>query len=264
MSTSTTPHAFVAGGTSGINLAIAQRYAELGWAVSVMSRSQDNVDAALAGLTQIAGDGPRPLGFAADVRDPDAVGSALAAAAAEHGPIDALVSGAAGNFVAPANELSPNGFRTVVEIDLQGTFHVLRGAWDHLRKPGASIVNITAAQSWVPISGQVHVGAAKAGIDQVTRGLAVEWGPAGVRVNSVAPGPVEGTEGMRRLAPTPASVEAWTEAVPLRRFAQTADVVNAVEWLTSPAASYVTGVVLSVDGGLALSGGAVIDRAIRA
>lgn len=260
----TTPrHAFVAGGTSGINLAIAHRYASEGWAVSVLSRSRDKVDAAVAELTRSAGSGPQPLGFVADVRDAEAVATAISTAAEQHGPIDALVSGAAGNFVAPAAELSPNGFRTVVDIDLQGTFHVMRGAWEHLRKPGASIVNITAAQSWIPVPGQVHVGAAKAGVDQVTRGLAVEWGPVGVRVNSVAPGPVEGTEGMRRLAPTPASVDAWTDAVPLRRFATTDDVVNAVTWLTSPQASYVTGVVLCVDGGLALSGGAAIDRAMR-
>lgn len=259
----TTRHAFVAGGTSGINLAIARRYAADGWAVSVLSRSQEKVDAALEELRAASAGGPEPIGVAADVRDAEAVAAALADAAQQHGPIDALVSGAAGNFVAPAAELSPNGFRTVVDIDLQGTFHVMRGAWDHLRKPGASIVNITAAQSWIPVPGQVHVGAAKAGVDQVTRGLAVEWGPVGVRVNSVAPGPVEGTEGMRRLAPTPASVEAWTDAVPLRRFATTDDVVNAVTWLTSPQASYVTGVVLCVDGGLALSGGAAIDRAMR-
>lgn len=260
-----TSHAFVAGGTSGINLEIARAYARRGWAVSVLSRSQDNVDAAVATLAQEGEPGsPVPSGHAADVRDAEAVSTALAGAAAQHGPIDALVSGAAGNFVAPANELSSNGFRTVVDIDLLGTFNVVRGAWDHLRRPGASIVNITAAQSWVPIPGQVHVGAAKAGIDQVTRTLAVEWGPAGVRVNSVAPGPVEGTEGMRRLAPTPTSIDAWTEAVPLRRFATTDDIVSAVHWLTSPEASYVTGVVLSVDGGLALAGSGAIDRAIRA
>lgn len=257
-------HAFVAGGTSGINLEVARAYARRGWSVSVLSRSADKVAAAVAALAdEVPEHGPAPLGFAADVRDAQAVADALGSAAEQHGPIDALVSGAAGNFVAPAHELSANGFRTVVDIDLIGTFHVVRGAWDHLRKPGASIVNVTAAQSWVPIPGQVHVGAAKAGIDQVTRVLAVEWGPSGVRVNSVAPGPVEGTEGMRRLAPTDASIEAWTEAVPLRRFASTTDVVNAVLWLTSAEASYVTGVVLSVDGGLALAGSAAIDRAIR-
>ncbi|WP_229053422.1 SDR family oxidoreductase [Aeromicrobium sp. Leaf350] len=253
-----TDHAFVAGGTSGINLAIARAYAERGWSVSVLSRSQDKVDAALATL------GEGALGYAADVRDAEAVAAAIASAAEQHGPIDALVSGAAGNFVSPAADLSPNGFRTVVEIDLLGTFNVMRGAWDHLRKPGASIVNISAAQSWLPVPGQIHVGAAKAGIDQVTRTLAMEWGPEGVRVNSVAPGPVEGTEGMRRLAPTQAAVDAWTEAVPLRRFATTDDVVNAVTWLTSPESAYVTGVVLSVDGGLALGGSGMIHRAMHA
>ncbi|MFX7760046.1 SDR family NAD(P)-dependent oxidoreductase, partial [Acinetobacter baumannii] len=90
------------------------------------------------------------------------------------GPLDVLVSGAAGNFIAPAEQLSSNGFRTVVDIDLQGTFHVMRAAWPHLRKPGASIINISAGQSWLPMPGQVHVCAAKAGIDQITRTLAME------------------------------------------------------------------------------------------
>ncbi|MGV9824628.1 SDR family oxidoreductase [Gordonia sp. NPDC003429] len=248
---------FIAGGTSGINLALAQRFAERGDSVAVLSRSKEKVDDAVATL------GSTALGFAADVRDADAVAAAFAETAERFGPIDVVVSGAAGNFVAPAAELSPRGFGAVVDIDLRGTWHVMHAAWPHLRKPGASIINISAAQSWLPTPGQVHVSAAKAGVDQVTRTLAMEWGPAGVRVNSIAPGPIRGTEGMARLAPTKASEDAWTQAVPLARFGSTEDIWNAVDWLTSDAASYVTGVVLSVDGGLSLGGSSAITAAIR-
>lgn len=251
---------FVAGGTSGINLAIAEDFARHGHRVAVLSRSAEKVDAAVAALRPY---GPA-LGFAADVRDPDAVSAALTSTADHWGPIDVVISGAAGNFVSPAEELSPGGFKVVVDIDLLGTFNVMRQAWPHLRKPGACIVNITAAQSWLPVVGQIHVGAAKAGVDQVTRSLALEWGPHGVRVNAVAPGPVEGTEGMKRLAPTAASEQAWIRAVPLRRFAVMEDVVSAVRWLTSHEAAYVTGTVLSVDGGLALGGSAAMTNAMYA
>ena len=260
MSASAGLNVLIAGGTSGINLEIARAYAASGAQVSVLSRTQEKVDQAVAELSATT----EAVGFAADVRDISAVESAVEATAEKWGPLDVVVSGAAGNFVAPAAELSANGFKTVVDIDLLGTFNVCRASWPHLRKPGASLVNITAAQSWLPTAGQVHVGAAKAGIDQLTRTLALEWGPSGVRVNAVAPGPVEDTEGMRRLAPTQAARDAWTRAVPLGRFAHTDDICQAVLWLTSPSASYITGTVLSVDGGLALGGSSAISAAMQA
>jgi NAD(P)-dependent dehydrogenase (short-subunit alcohol dehydrogenase family) len=250
---------FVAGGSSGINLAIATAFAQAGARVAILSRQQDKIDAALAHLHSV---GSEALGFAADVRDAAAVLQAFAQTAQAWGPLDVVVSGAAGNFVAPAAQLSPNGFKSVMDIDLLGTFHVMRAAWEHLRKPGAALLNITAAQSWMPTPGQIHVCAAKAGIDQITRTLAMEWGPAGVRVNAIAPGPVEGTEGMARLAPTPESVQAWTRTVPLRRFATPDDIARAALWLCSPEAAYITGVVLSVDGGLALGGSSAVAQAM--
>lgn len=250
---------FVSGGSSGINLAIADALAAQGANVAILSRQQSKIDAALA---QLARHGGRVLGFSADVRDAAAVQQAFDQAAQAFGPVDVLVSGAAGNFISPASELSPNGFKSVMDIDLLGTFHVMRAAWPHLRKPGAAILNITAAQSWMPTPGQVHVCAAKSGVDQITRTLAMEWGPAGVRVNSIAPGPVADTEGMSRLAPTPAAVEAWSRAVPLRRFATKDDIVRAALWLCSPEASYITGVLLSVDGGLALGGSSAVAQAM--
>lgn len=250
---------FIAGGTTGINLGIAEAFVGAGARVAVLSRKQENVDAALQVLNR---QGPA-IGFACDVRDYDAVAAALLSTVEQWGPIDVVVSGAAGNFVAAADQLSSNGFRTVVEIDLVGTFHVMRAAFEHLRKPGASLVNITAPQASLPTPRQIHVCAAKAGIDQATRTAAMEWGRFGVRVNAVSPGPIEDTEGMRRLAPTPAAELAWTESIPLRCWGTRRDIANAVLWLCSDQARYVTGIVLPVDGGWSLGGSSAMTMALQ-
>jgi NAD(P)-dependent dehydrogenase (short-subunit alcohol dehydrogenase family) len=239
---------FVAGGTSGINLGIARAFAAAGARLGVASRSREKVDAAVGGL------GPGALGYAFDVRDAPAATGALAAFAAEAGPIDVLVSGAAGNFPAAAKDLSPNGFRAVVEIDLLGTFHVMRATYPHLRRPGGSIINVSAPQASIPMAMQVHVCAAKAGVDMVTRCLAIEWGPEGLRVNGVVPGPIDGTEGMARLAPGEAMRSAITRSVPLRRLGTPQDVAGACLWLGSDAASYVNGTIVFADGGWAQRG----------
>lgn len=245
--------AFVAGGTSGINLGIAAALARYGAEVAVMSRRQEKVDAAVQALTAAGG---RAVGFAGDVRDYTAVERALAGAAESlGGALDIVISGAAGNFIAPAAELSANGFKAVVDIDLLGTFNVLRAAYAVLRKPGASIVNISAPQSTEAYWGQAHVSAAKAGVDMLTRSLAVEWGPDGIRVNAIVPGPIVGTEGMARLAPDAEIRASWERANPLRRFGTPADIANAALFLCSDAASYVTGAILYCDGGQVLSGG---------
>ena len=230
---------FVAGGTSGINLGIAEGFARAGARVAVLSRRQEKVDAAVAGLERLGA---------------EAIESALAATARQWGPIDVLVSGAAGNFLAPAAKLSANAFKSVVDIDLLGTFNVLRAAYDHLRKPGASVINITAPQAWQPMPYQVHACAAKAGVDQVTRTTAMEWGPAGIRVNGIAPGPIADTEGMRRLAPTEAVVQAVIRSVPIGRMGTVDDIARAALWLSSEDADYVSGVILPVDGGWSLGG----------
>jgi NAD(P)-dependent dehydrogenase (short-subunit alcohol dehydrogenase family) len=247
---------FVAGGTSGINLGIALAFAEAGARVGVLSRSQDKVDAAVAKL-QGARAGAQVLGFAADVREYPAIEAALAKTKETFGAIDVLVSGAAGNFPAPAVGISPKGFRSVVEIDLLGTFHVLRAALPHMTQPGGSIVNITAPQSYVPMEMQMHVCAAKAGVDMVTRVAALEWGPLGVRVNSVSPGPIADTEGVNRLAPTDELRALVTDSVPLKRFGTARDIANCCMWLASPMATYVTGAVIPVDGGWGLGGASV-------
>jgi NAD(P)-dependent dehydrogenase (short-subunit alcohol dehydrogenase family) len=247
-------HALVAGGTSGINLGIAKGFARAGAFVSVFSRSADKVDAAVAELRELGGS---VHGGTADVRDPEAVQAVLAEAVKAHGPIDVLVSGAAGNFPAPALGLSSNGFGSVVNIDLLGSFHVLRFAFEHLNKPGASVINISAPQAFLPMAMQSHVCAAKAGVDMLTKTLAVEWGPAGVRVNSLVPGPIDETEGMRRLMADPKMKERLASTVPLQRLGQADDCADVAMFLASDAARYVNGVVLPVDGGWSLGGAQV-------
>jgi len=242
---------FVAGGTSGINLGIAEAFAKAGARVAVMSRSPEKVAAAVAAL-QLHGGEAR--GFVADVRHYDAVDAALAEAEAAFGPIDVLVSGAAGNFPAPALGMSANAFKTVVDIDLMGTFHVLKLAFPRLRKPGACIINVSAPQAAIPMPLQMHVCAAKSGVDMITRVSALEWASAGVRVNSIVPGPIADTEGMARLAPTPDAARQVAQSIPLGRYGRKQEIADACLWLASPMASYVTGVVLPIDGGWSLGG----------
>jgi NAD(P)-dependent dehydrogenase (short-subunit alcohol dehydrogenase family) len=253
--------AFVAGGTSGINLGIAEAFARYGAHVAVMSRNQQKVDAAVAHLSQWDS---KACGYAADVRDYAAVEKALQDFHAKAGDIDIVLSGAAGNFLAPAAQLSANAFRTVVEIDLLGTFHVLRAAYALLRKPGASLINISAPQSTTVSFGQVHAAAAKAGVDMVTRSLAVEWGAEGVRVNAIVPGPIDGTEGMARLAPTPAARKAVQASCPLGKFGSTEDVAGLALFLASDAGQYMTGTVTYCDGGQVLTmAGALSPAAVQ-
>jgi NAD(P)-dependent dehydrogenase (short-subunit alcohol dehydrogenase family) len=252
---------FVAGGTSGINLGIAKAFAKAGARVAVMSRSAERVEAAAKVLQQYGG---KVLGHAADVRDAAAIERALAATHAAFGAIDVVVSGAAGNFPAAALGMSANGFKAVIDIDLIGTFNVLRAAHRFLRKPGASIVNISAPQAVHATAMQAHVCAAKAGVDMLTRVLCLEWGGDGIRVNSVIPGPIEGTEGMARLAPTEKEKEAWRGAVPLGRFGSEDDVANLVLFLSSPLASYISGAVIPVDGGRTANGAASLGAALEA
>lgn len=244
---------FIAGGTTGINLGIARAFTAAGARVFVISRKQQNVDAAVAELRGLG----TADGTTADVRDLDQVEAAFARCAQVYGPIDVLVSGAAGNFPCYANGLSSNGFRSVIDIDLVGTFHVLRAGFRHLNRPGASVINISAPQSYVAMEAQIHVCAAKAGVDMITRCLAMEWGEHGVRVNSVVPGPIDGTEGMSRLAPTPELRQKVAESVPMKRMGTPDDIAQACLAIASPMFAYVSGAVIPVDGGWALGGASV-------
>ncbi len=252
-------HVFIAGGSSGINLGIAHSFAEQGAKLAICSRSPERVQGAVDDLKGHGGD---VFGTAADVRDYEQVEAAMKGACDAHGEIDVLISGAAGNFVAPAVGMSANAFKTVIDIDLLGTFNVFRAGFDRLTRPGASVIAISAPQALIPYAYQSHVCAAKAGIDILVRTLAVEWGPEGVRVNSIIPGPIEGTEGMDRLAPTEEAKAKATQGTPLRRYGTKKEIGDAALFLSSSLAAYVTGVNLPVDGGAVLMGSGRMGEAM--
>ncbi|WP_028769025.1 MULTISPECIES: SDR family oxidoreductase [Shewanella] len=243
----------VVGGTSGINLGIAKRFANAGANVIVASRSQDKVNAAVSELLQVNPSGTHS-GTCFDVRDLDALKQGFAVIQDTFTHIDVLVSGAAGNFPASAEKLSENGFKSVMDIDLLGSFQVLKQAYPLMKQQGGAIIQISAPQAYVPMPMQVHVCAAKAGVDMLTKTLAIEWGRKGIRINSIVPGPIAGTEGFDRLAPSAELQAKVAQSVPLKRNGDSNDVANAALFLASDMASYITGTVLPVDGGWSLGG----------
>jgi NAD(P)-dependent dehydrogenase (short-subunit alcohol dehydrogenase family) len=246
----------VVGGTSGINLQVAIQFATAGANVAVASRSIDKVNAAVELLSQ-ANPNAKHLGVSFDVRDNDALTVGFAKIADLYGHIDVLVSGAAGNFPASAAKLSNNGFKSVIDIDLIGSFQVLKQAYPLLSRPNGSIIQISAPQAYIAMPLQVHVCAAKAGVDMLTRTLALEWGVEGIRINSIVPGPIEDTEGFNRLAPSDEMQQRVANSVPLKRNGKGQDIANAALFLASDMASYITGVVLPVDGGWSLGGASI-------
>ena len=242
--------ALVTGGGSGIGAGIARRLAAQGARVALLGRTAAKLEV----VNQAIGDaGGEALVVAADVRDYAAVAGAVDATVAAFGGLDVLVNSAAGNFLAPAASLSANGFRAVIDIDLCGTFNVSRASFAALSARRGCIVNISATQAFVPTPLQAHAGAAKAGIEKLTRDLALEWASSGVRVNSVVPGPIEGTEGMARLAPGEAR-EKMIRGVPLGRWGSIDEVADVVLFLCTGAAAFMTGTSLVLDGGTSLVG----------
>lgn len=250
----------VIGGTSGINRGIAEAFARAGAKVAVASRSQDKVDDTVAALKKLGA--AEAMGFAADVREAEAINQGVAAIHDAWGRFAVVISGAAGNFPALATGMSANGFRSVVEIDLLGTFHVMQAVYPYLQKPGAAIINISAPQAVTPMPAQSHVCAAKAGVDMITRTLALEWGGEGIRLNSIVPGPIDGTEGMKRLAPNEAIRNAVVNSVPLKRMGTPQDIANACLFLASDMASYITGAIIPVDGGWVQGGVAMVGAGL--
>jgi len=240
---------FVSGGSSGINLGIAREFAARGGKVLVFGRDAAKAEAAAADIR--AKTGGIAMAGSADVRDHAALVDLFARGVTELGTPTTVIAGAAGNFMAPAVGLSPNGFKSVIDIDLLGTYNVFKAGFDVIARPG-SMIAITAPQAVSPTPQQVHVCAAKAGVNMVVKVLAMEWGQAGIRVNGISPGPIEGTEGVERMAPTAAEKARWVEQTALRRFGLVEDIARAAWFLSSDEASYITGTILDCDGGMKL------------
>ena len=241
---------FVTGGGSGINLGVAKTFAALGANVAICGRTQERLDGAAKELEAL---GAKVFAKVADVRQPQAMQAAIDETRQALGAIDVLVCGAAGNFLCRAEDMSPNGFKTVVDIDLMGSFHASRAAFLQLKETKGTILFISAGMAYMPYAFQLHVGAAKAGIESMMKNLALEWGKYGIRSCSIVPGPIEGTEGMKRLA-DPKSLKERLGQIPLQRMGTVDEIGQAAAFLASPMAAYITGAQLVVDGGSGLIG----------
>jgi NAD(P)-dependent dehydrogenase (short-subunit alcohol dehydrogenase family) len=246
--------ALVTGGATGLGLETARLLGGHGARVAICSRKVVNLKAAVAALQE---QGIEAAYGVCDVRRHDEVTAVVQDVLRRFGRLDIVVNNAAGNFPAPISDLTPNGFKAVVDIDLLGTFNVSKAAHElWLRDHGGAVVNISAATQYRGMALQAHVVSAKAGIDALTRAAAIEWGPDGVRVNVVAPGAMWGTEGVRRIA---GDDQHRTSENPLGRPGSTTEVAEAVLFLASDAASYITGAALVVDGGGWLTASGVPD-----
>ena len=237
--------ALVTGGGSGICRGIAEALAQHGADVAVMGRKQGPLDDTVVAIKRC---GVKGLAVAGDVRQADQVADCVKRTVDAFGGLDLLINGAAGNFLCPAAQLSPNGFRTVIDIDLMGTFNVTKAAFEALQQARGCIVNISATLHYGGTPLQSHVAAAKAGVDALTRNLAVEWGPLGIRTNAIAPGPIDGTEGMSRLAPGDMRDKLIAD-MPVKRFGRIEEIAWAAIFLSSAAAQFVNGEIFVVDGG---------------
>ncbi len=243
--------ALVTGGGTGIGAAIAREVGKLGATVVIASRKEANVAPAAAGLT--AELGREVVGEICDIRDRASTGALVDRILARHGRIDLLVNNGGGQFFAPAEAITPNGWDAVVATNLTGTWNAIRAVGDKwMLANGGSIVNITMLTHRA-FPGMAHSVAARAGVEALTRTLAVEWAARGVRINCVAPGYVA-SSGIRRYPKGLGLVEKMQQVVPLKRLARCEEIAWWVAFLASPAGAYVTGQTLTVDGGKELWG----------
>jgi len=239
--------ALITGGSTGINFEIARTYAQFGASVAIMGRRVNLINSAVETLTK---SGYKAFGVPGDVRTAESSGKIVEDVVKHFGRLDILVNGAAGNFLAPAEDLSTNAFRTVIDIDLVGTFNMSRAAFPELKKTKGSIINITATLHYSTTPWQVHASAAKAGVDSLTTSLATEWGTFGIRVNGIAPGPILDTVGMSKLSLGMGELSSsLAKSIPLGRGGLKKDIANSALFLVSDAGNYITGHTIVVDGG---------------
>jgi NAD(P)-dependent dehydrogenase (short-subunit alcohol dehydrogenase family) len=246
--------ALVTGGGTGLGRETSLAFAAEGRPVALFSRSAEHVGSV---ADEIRSRGGRSLAVTGDVRDPAAVEDAIARIERDLGPVEILVNNAAGNFLVRAEDLTPNGFRAVVEIVLHGTWFCSSSAGKRMLARGrGAMVNVVATYAETGMPGVVHSAAAKAGVLSITRTLAAEWGSRGIRVNAIAPG-IMVTEGAAKNLEfaDPATQQKLIGTLPARRLAELGEVAAAILWLCSPAAAYVTGTCLTIDGGMSLPGG---------
>jgi NAD(P)-dependent dehydrogenase (short-subunit alcohol dehydrogenase family) len=246
--------AIVTGGGTGIGLAIAKRLGELGARLAIGSRNSANIEHGSAELRQAGFD---PLVVQIDVRNPEQVDEMVHRVVHHFGRIDILINNAAGNFICRAEDLSPNGWNAVIGIVLNGSFYCSRAVGRHMiaRGKGGAIVSVLANYVWTGSAGTIHSAAAKAGVLSMTQTLAVEWARHRIRVNAVAPGPIESAGAAKQLWSTPEAVERVTRMVPLGRWGQPSEVADAVGFLVSDQAGFITGETLTIDGGASLGRG---------
>jgi NAD(P)-dependent dehydrogenase (short-subunit alcohol dehydrogenase family) len=246
--------AVVTGGGTGIGLAVAKRLGGLGARIVIGSRNAANLESGSAELRHAGFD---PLIVQVDVRNPEQVDELVERTIKHFGHIDILVNNAAGNFICRAEDLSPKGWNAVVGIVLNGTFYCSRAVGRQMiqRGAGGSIVSILANYVWTGSPGTIHSAAAKAGVMSLTQTLAVEWAQHRIRVNAVAPGPVESPGAARQLWDSQEAVDRITQSVPLKRWGKPEEVADAVAFLVSDHAGYITGEVLTIDGGAWLGRG---------
>lgn len=255
--------AIVTGGGSGLGRGIALGLALCGARVAVVGRRPDRLEAVVGEIESVGG---VAVALTCDVRDAEAIARTVADATSALGSVDLLVNSAGATFTVASEELTPNGFRAVVETDAFGTFFMCQAVARRLLAAGTpgAMLNITSTSPITGNPGRLAGGVGKAGVDSMTKSLATEWGPRGIRLNSLAPGytPTTGVNAATLLADGDDDrLAARARSVPLRRVGEIADIVWPAVFLLSPAASYITGTALIVDGGKVLASGRSFDAA---